>query len=181
MDILSGVSLDWLKYLTWIAAIAAGVLTVFLSPRRPDLAALRAVIVFMVASAGAGIYILNHVGDSRWDSKAEDRFNAPPLTETPMVGQFMEPLDSFLGGVVGTVNQMVDFQAAFPVAMEFFVAAGWAFALSLPLGLLSLVGTYLEAKRRKREFRRYKIRVDNLAAELEDIKRHLDHQRADRA
>lgn len=176
MDVLSGVSLDWLKALTWIAAITVGLLVIFLNPRRFDLAALRAVLVFMVASAGAGIYVLNHVGDSRWSSRAEDRFNAPTLRETPMVGQFMEPLDSFLGGVVGTVNQVVDFQAALPVATEFLVAAGWAFAVSLPLGLASLVGSYLEAKRQKREFRRYKRRVDVLTEELEDIKRHLDYQ-----
>lgn len=175
MDVLSGVSLDWLKSFTWIAAIAAGLLTVFLNPRRFDLAALRAALVFMAASAGAGVYILNHVGDPRWSSKAEDRLNAPALRETPMVGQFMEPLDSFLGGVVGTVNQVVDFQAALPVAMEFFVAAGWALAISLPLGLAALVGGYLEAKRRRREFRRYKLRVDDLTEELEDIKRHLGY------
>ena len=175
VDVLSGISLDWLKSFTWIAAIAAGLLTVYLNPRRFDLAALRSVLVFAVASAGAGIYVLNHVGDPRWSSKAEDRFNAPALTETPMVGQFMEPLDSFLGGVVGTVNQVVDFQAALPVAMEFFVAAGWSLAASLPLGLASLVGGYLEAKRRRREFRRYQLRVDDLTEELEDIKRHLGY------
>jgi hypothetical protein len=175
VDVLSGVSLDWLKALTWISAIAVGLLTVFLNRRRFDLAALRSVLVFAVASAGAGVYVLNHVGDSRWGSKAEDRLNAPALTETPMVGQFLEPLDSFLGGVVGTVNQVVDFQAALPVAMEFFVAAGWALAASLPLGLASLVGGYLEAKRRHREFCRYKLRVDDLTEELEDIKRHLGY------
>lgn len=171
---MSGVTLDWLKALTWLCAISIGLLVAFLGRGRFDLAALASVTVLMVTNAGAGIYVLNHVGDPRWDSRAEDRLSAPPpLTETPVIGEFLAPLDSLMGGVVDGVNQVVDFQAAFPVAMEFFVAAGWAFAASLPLSLVALVVGYLVARRRKVEFRTYKLRVDQLTAELEGIKLHL--------
>jgi hypothetical protein len=175
VDVLSGVSLDWLKYLTWISAVGTAVLLLFLRPRRPDLAALRAAVVLMATNAGAGIYVLNHVGDPRWARPAEERLSAPPLRDAPVVGQFMEPFDSFIGGVVKNVNDLMDFQAALPVAMEFFVAAGWAWAVSLPLGVVTLVVGYFVAKRRKAEFVRYKAEVGTLKQELEEIKRHLGY------
>lgn len=172
---MSGVTLDWLKALTWLCAIGIGLLVAFLGRRRFDLAALASVAVLMVTNAGAGIYVLNHVGDHRWASRAEDRLSAPPLRETPVIGDFLEPLDSLMGGVVDSVNKVVDFQAALPVAMEFFVAAGWAFIVSLPLSLVALVVGYAVARRRRAEFRSYKLRVDDLTEELADIRRHLGY------
>lgn len=172
---MSGVSLDWFKALTWIFAIVTGLLLAFWRQRRLHLAALGSVIVFMGTSAGAGIYVLNHVGDPRWGSKAEDRISAPPLTETPVIGRFMGPLDDVIRGVADSVNQFVDFRAALPVAMEFFVAAGWALALALPLGLAALIVSYADAQRRKAEFLKYKLQVEELKSELEDIRRHLGY------
>lgn len=161
--------------MTWLCAIGTGLLVVFLRRLRFDLAALGSVLALMVTNAGAGIYVLNHVGDPRWAGRADDRLNAPQLTETPVIGQFLEPLDPVIGGMVDTINQVVDFQAALPVAMEFFMAAGWASAVSLPLSLASLVVGFLAARRRKAEFRSYKLRVDRLTEELEEIRRHLGY------
>lgn len=175
MDVLSGASLDWIKALTWLCAIGAGLLLGFWRPRRLQLAALGAVTVFAVTSAGAGIYVLNHVGDPRWSGKAEDRLGAPPLSETPVVGRFMGPLEDVIRGVADSVNQFMDFQAALPVALEFFAAAGWALAVSMPLALAALIAGYVEAKRRKAEFLQYKLQVEKLKLELEDIKRHLGY------
>lgn len=172
---MSGIGLVWLKALTWISAILTGLLLGFWRPRRLDLAALGSVVVFLVTNAGAGTYVLNHVGDPRWSSRAEDRLSAPPLTETPVIGRYMEPLDALIGGVVDSVNQFVDFRAALPVAMEFFVAAGWALAVSLPLALAALIVGYAEAKRRKAEFLRFKLQVEQLRGELEEVKRHLGY------
>ncbi|WP_231938463.1 hypothetical protein [Arthrobacter sp. B6] len=172
---MSGISLDWLKALTWIFAIATGLLLALWRQRRLHLAALASVIVFAVTNAGAGIYVLNHVGDPRWGSKAEDRINAPTLTETPMVGRFLGSLEDAIRGVADSVNQFVDFQAALPVAMEFFVAAGWALALAVPLGLAALIVSYADARRRKAEFLKYKLQVEELKSELEEIKHHLGY------
>jgi hypothetical protein len=175
VDVMSGVSLDWITALTWLTAIVTGLPLAFLRPRRLHVAALGSVIAFAVTSAGAGIYVLNHVGDPRWGSEAEDRISAPQLTEAPVIGSYMGPLDDAIRGVADSVNQFVEFQSALPVAMEFFVAAGWALALALPLGLAALIVSYAEAQRRKAEFLKYKLQVDELKGELEDIKRHVGY------
>lgn len=172
---MSGINLDWFKALTWIFAIVTGLLLAFWRQGRLHLAALGCVSAFMVTSAGAGIYVLNHVGDPRWGSRAEDRISAPPLTETPVIGPYMGSLDDVIRGVAGSVNHFVDFRAALPVAMEFFVAAGWALALALPLGLAALIVSYAEARRRQAEFLQYQLQVEELKSELEDIKRHLGY------
>jgi hypothetical protein len=136
---------------------------------------LGSVIVFMVASTGAGIYVLNHLGDSRWDSRAEERMNAPSLAETPVVGPYLKPLDALMSGVADRVNEFADFRAALPVAVDFFVAAGWALVISLPLALVSLMVSYAEAKRRQAEFVRHKLQLEEVTRELENIKRHLGY------
>jgi hypothetical protein len=173
VDILSGVSVDWLKALTWISAILTGLLLGLWRPRRLHLAALGSVFVFLVTNAGAGIYVLNHVGDPRWSGKAEDRVGVPPLTDTPVVGRFLESLEAQLRGIADNVNHFVDFSAALPQAMEFFVAAGWALVISLPLALAALIFSYAEARRRKAEFLTYKLQDEELKRDLEDVKRRL--------
>lgn len=173
MDILKDVSVDWIKALIWISAIATGLLLGFWRPRRLHLAALGSVIVLMVASSGAGIYVFNHVGDSRWDSKAEDRINPPMLAETPVIGQYLESLDGLMHGVADRVNEFADFRAALPVALEFFVAAGWALVICIPFALLSLIIAYAEAKRRTAELLKHKTQLAELARELQVIKDRL--------
>jgi hypothetical protein len=174
LDLLAGVSADWMRALTWLVAILSGLL-LFFWRRRVDLAALGSVIVFMVASAGAGTYVLHHLGDDRWRGGTGNRLTVPSLSETPVVGQFMEPVDSFMESVAGSVNQFLDFQEALPAALDFFVAAGWALLVSLPLALLVMIVGYVEARRRKAEFDRYKLQVEELRAELNDLKQHLNY------
>jgi hypothetical protein len=178
VDILSDVSSEWLRALTWLSAIAAGLLLCFWRPRRLSWAALGSVLVFAVANIGAGIYVLSHLGDSRWSSGAGDRLGAPSLGDTPVIGGFLGSLDSVLHGVVDGVNQFIDFRAALPVALEYLTAAGWALMVAVPLGLLALIASYREAQRRKAEFARYSLRVEELSAELQEIKRHLGYPSA---
>lgn len=175
MDILSDVSGDWLRALTWISAIASGLLLYFWRPRRLHLAALGSVLVFAVANIGAGIYVLSHLGDSRWGGGAEDRLGAPSLGDTPVIGRFLGSLDTLLSGVVDGVNEFIDFRTALPVALEYLSAAGWALVLAVPMGILALIVSYREAQRRKAEFARYSLQVEELSAELDEIKRHLGY------
>jgi hypothetical protein len=180
VDILSDVSSEWLRALTWLLAVAAGLLLCFWRPRRLSWAALGSVFVFAVANIGVGIYVLSHLGDSRWGGGAEDRLGAAPkLADTPVVGRFLGDLDAVLNGVVDGVNQFIDFRAALPVALEYLAAAGWALVAALPLGLLALIASYREAQRRKADFARYSLRVEELSAELQEIKRHLGYPSAD--
>lgn len=175
VDILSGVSGDWLKSLTWILAILSGLLIFFMRPRRLHLAALGSVMVFMVANVGAGIYVLYHLGDARWGGAAEGRLSAPSLSDTPLVGPFMGSFDALMRGVVDGVNEFMDLRAALPVALEFFAAASWALLSSLPLALFALIVSYAELKRRRAEFIRYKLQVEELRGELDEIKRQLGY------
>ena len=175
MDILSGVSGEWLKNLTWLSAIAAGLLLCFWRPCRVHCAALGSVLVFAVANIAAGIYVLSHLGDSRWGGGAEERLDAPLLVDTPVVGQFLGPLDALLNGVVDGVNEFTDFRASLPVAVEFLAAAGWALAVAVPLGLVALAVSYREAQRRKADFARFSLQVEELSAELDEIKRHVGY------
>jgi hypothetical protein len=175
VDILSGVSNEWLRALTWLSAIAAGLLLCFWRPRRLHWAALGSVFVFAVANIGAGIYVLSHLGDSRWAGAAENRLGAPSLGDTPVIGRFLGSLDTLLGGVVDGVNEFIDFQAALPVALDYLTAAGWALVVAVPLGILVLIVSYRDALRRKAEFARYSLQVEELSAELKEIKRHLGY------
>ncbi|MFN3925159.1 MAG: hypothetical protein ACK4K6_16175 [Pseudarthrobacter sp.] len=175
MDILAGVSTEWLRALTWIAAAAAGLAALLWRPRRPHLAGLAAVLVFMAASAGAGIYVLNHLGDGRWGGDRQSWLSPPPLSDAPMVGQFLEPLEGMLGGVADGVNEFVDFRSALPVALEFFAAAGWALALSVPLALVAMAAGARAARRRTAELTAYRAEVEQLRKELDHVKRHVGY------
>ncbi|MFF1254140.1 hypothetical protein ACFVYC_16815 [Pseudarthrobacter sp. NPDC058329] len=177
VDILAGVSSGWLQYLTWIVALAfAAVVLLLRRPWRPDLALFAGVHVFIAASLAAGIYVLNHLGEGRWGGDKEARIDPPSLAETPMVGQFLEPLDGTLSGVANVVNEFVDFRAALPLALDFFVAAGWALAAAVPAGLFVLIGNAWEAKRRRAQFAASRKELAQLRAELESVKQHVGYQ-----
>ena len=179
MDILAGVSGEWLKALTWITAAVAGVALLLWRTRRPDLAALGAVGVFMAVNVGAGIYVLNHLGDGRWGGDGQPKLSAPPLSDTPVVGNFLEPLEGMLGGVTDGVNEFVDFRSALPVALDFFAAAGWALAVSVPVALVALAAGARAARRNRAEFTAYKTEVEQLRAELDQVKRHVGYPAGD--
>jgi hypothetical protein len=76
---------------------------------------------------------------------------------------------------VDGVNEFIDFQAALPVALDYLTAAGWALVVAVPLGILVLIVSYRDALRRKAEFARYSLQVEELSAELKEIKRHLGY------
>jgi hypothetical protein len=152
---------------------------VLLWRRRPDLAVLAAVVVFMAASVGAGIYVLNHLGDGRWGGDAQSRLSPPPLSDTPVVGKFLEPLEGAIGGMTEGVNEFIDFRSALPVALDFFAAAGWALALSVPIALVVMAASARAARRRNAEFAAYRTEVGQLRAELDNVKRHVGYQSRD--
>jgi hypothetical protein len=132
---------------------------------------LGAVLLFAALNAGAGIYVLNHVGDPRWSPG--EPLSAPSFSGTPMVGQFLGPLDSALNAVVGGVNEFLAFKQALPVALDFLAASGWALLLSFPLGILATVISYVMDRRRMADFEAYRATVDLLKDELEQVKRQI--------
>ncbi|QDG87195.1 hypothetical protein [Pseudarthrobacter sp. NIBRBAC000502770] len=176
MDILAGVNREWLAALPWLAAVLAAAVVLAWRRRRPDLAAPAAVAVFMAANVGAGIYVLNHRADGRWGGDAQPKLAPPTLSGTPVVGQFLQPLDGAMAGMAGGVNDFIDFRAALPVALDFFAAAGWALALLVPLLLTAAVVQAGKARRRTAEAAAWQDEVRNLRAELDAVKRHVGYR-----
>jgi hypothetical protein len=170
VDFLGGLNPDGLKSLTWVVAGVAAALLVAWRWRRVDLAALGGSLIFAVASFAAGVYVLFHLGDGRWGGDAHERLVAPSLAGTPVVGQFLKPVDGLLSGLADGVNEFNDVQAALPVAGGFLAAAGWAFALAVPLSILSLVVGFFLARYRKAEFVRVARQVEDLSAEVAGLR-----------
>jgi hypothetical protein len=165
---------DELRIFSWVAAaavfaLAAGIWRL----RRLHWSALGSVLLFAALNAGAGIYILNHFGDSRWSAEGEPPLIAPSLSGTPVVGQYLGPLDSALNAVVGGVNQFRAFTQALPVAMDFFAVSGWALLVSFPLAILAAGVSFAMARQRKADFDKYRATVDLLKEELEEVKRQI--------
>ncbi|GGH98296.1 hypothetical protein ACFFGR_00900 [Arthrobacter liuii] len=176
MDILAGMNREWLAALTWMAALVAGAGSMVWRRRRADLAALAAVVVFMAANTGAGIYVLNHLADGRWGGDGQPKLAPPALSGTPVVGQFLEPLDGAMAGMAGGVNDFIDFRAALPVALDFFAAAGWATAISVPVALAAAAVQAGKARRRRAEAAAWQGEVEKLRAELDAVKRHVGYR-----
>jgi hypothetical protein len=76
---------------------------------------------------------------------------------------------------VDGVNEFTDFRASLPVAVDFLAVAGWALVVAVPLGLVALVVSYRDAQRRKAEFARFRLQVEVLSAELDELKRHVGY------
>ncbi len=173
MDLLGGIGRDELRIFSWVLATVFLLVVGIWRPRNLHWAALGAVLLFAAINAGAGIYVLNHFGDARWSAGGEPPLRAPSLSETPVVGQFLDPLDSALNGVVGGVNEFLAFKQALPVALDFFAASGWALLVSFPLAILAAGMSYAAARRRTVEFEKYRATVDLLRDELEQVKRQI--------
>ncbi|WP_445156045.1 hypothetical protein ACTWLI_07735 [Arthrobacter sp. Hor0625] len=166
-------SLDNLRLLPWVAAAVFALAAGLWRPRKLHSTAVGAVLLFAALNAATGIYVLNHFGDPRWSGGGAQRLSAPSLAGTPVVGQFLQPLDAALNGVVGGVNDFLAFKEALPVALDFLGASGWALLLAFPLAVLAAIINYVAAKRRAASFAKYRATVDQLQVELDEVKRQL--------
>ena len=172
MDLLGGMNRDELGISAWVAASVFALAVGVWRPRKLHWSVLGSVLLFAALNAGAGIYVLNHVGDPRW-SAGEPPLSAPSFSGTPIVGQFLGPLDSALNQVVGGVNAFLAFKQALSVALGFLGASGWALLVSFPLGILATVISYVMERRRTADFEKYRVTVDQLKVELEEVKRQI--------
>ncbi|MDN4645525.1 hypothetical protein [Arthrobacter sp. PsM3] len=173
MDLLGGMGRDELRTFSWVAATVFALVAGVWRPRRLHWTALGSVMLFAALNAGAGIYVLNHFGDSRWSVGGEPPLSAPSFSGTPVVGQFLGPLDSALNGVVGGVNEFLAFKQTLPVALDFLAASGWALLVTFPLAILAAGLSFAAARRRTADFERYRATVDLLKDELEQVKRQI--------
>jgi hypothetical protein len=179
LDLLGGLSRDDLRIYSWVAAAVFALVAGVWRPRRLHWTALGSVLLFAALNAGAGIYVLNHFADSRWSAGGDPPLSAPSLSGTPIVGQFLGPLDSALNGVVSGVNDFLAFQQALPVALDFLAVSGWALLVSFPLAVLAAGIGFAVARRRAADFDRYRATVDLLKVELEQVKRQISAGNSD--
>ncbi|MDQ0617290.1 hypothetical protein [Arthrobacter globiformis] len=173
MDLLGSKSRDDLRIFSWVAAGIFALVAGLWRPRRLHWTALGSVLLFATINAGFGSYVLNHFSDPRWSTGGQPPLTAPSFSGTPIVGQFLGPLDSALNGVVGGVNDFLAFKQALPVALDFLATSGWALLVAFPLAVLAAGISCATARRRKAEFERYTATVDQLRDELEQLKRQL--------
>lgn len=174
MDALAHISIDGLGVVSWILTLVVGLSMYLWYPRKLHWAALGAVGAFIAANIAFGIYVVAHPKDPRWTH--DPSLSAPSLSDTPMIGQYLQPLDSLMDSVVAGINDVRDYQQAIPVALEFFATAGWGCLAVIPLALFALVASYREKKRQKAEFAGYKRTIEELKQELDDVKRFVNYQ-----
>lgn len=165
-------SLDQFRIFSWAVPIGFVLIGCF-RPRSLHWTVLGAVLLFTALNAVAGIHILNHFRDSRWSAGGEPPLSAPSFAETPLVGQYLGPLDSTLNRVVGVGNDFLAFKDVLPVAMEFLATSGWALLVSFPIAIIAAIISISRARRRARDFQNYCATVDQLRDELEQVKRQI--------
>lgn len=82
--------------------------------------------VFAALNAGAGIYVLSTVDDSRWVAGEDSWLTAPSFAETPVVGEPLLPFDSAMQAEVGGVNAFLAFMLVLLTALDFLTKSGLA-------------------------------------------------------
>jgi len=173
LDLWGGMGREGLHIFCWVAAAVFALGAGVWRPRRLHWTALGSVLLFAALNVGAGIYVLSHFSDPRWSAGGEPLLSAPSLSGTPVVGQYLGPLDSALDGVVGGVNEFLAFKQALPIAFDFLGVSGLALLVSFPFAILAAGISFAMARRRKADFEKYRATVDRLQDELEQIRRQI--------
>ena len=142
MDVLS---IEGFKILAFVLAlvVGAGVYVGFF--RKWYWALVGAAFTFVVTTAGVGLYILLHVTDPRWSGGQEPFIQAPKVSETPLIGQYLEPLGTFLNQTASSINDAVAFQHALPVAWEFFSLSLFGLVVFVSAMIVALVMSKLQS------------------------------------
>jgi hypothetical protein len=169
MDILSGIGLEQLRMWIWILAIGFAVGMGLWRRHQLALVGFASTLLFATLNAGAGIYVLKCLGDSRW-TVGDPPMSAPELSNVPFAGQYLEPLESSLESITGRVNSFWEFSQALPVALDFFTRSGWALLVAIPLIVIVLVRSYRTASRRRKDLQNLNGTVAQLQSELAAIK-----------
>lgn len=173
MDLLSGLSQDQLRISAWVIAAAFLIVGGLCNWRKIHWTALGSIFVFAAVNAGAGIYVLNHLTDPRWTPEGTESLTAPSFAGTPLVGQYLGPLDSALASVMSGVNDFQTFQHALPVALGFLGTSSLALLWSFPMMIVTLVISFFVGRYERSRFRKYRSTVDRLSVELEQVKLQL--------
>ncbi|MDB5168432.1 MAG: hypothetical protein JWO55_690 [Candidatus Saccharibacteria bacterium] len=181
MDVFSNINVEAFKMLVWVFALAVGVL-VFVSSERVGIfdkiiAVVKGVFAMALSVAALAIgvvfYILSHATDSRWSVGKDATVESPQIPDNPFFGQVIDTLNSFMGSVTGSVNDLFAIKNAFVTTQDFFLLAGWAVLLVIPLFILLRILTWRKESREKRQMKRDRATLRRISTELEQMKRAL--------
>lgn len=176
MELLNNVSTDTLKILVSVIAIVAGVGMYFVHERKFYWPAFEAAMVFVVANLAAVFYILSRPTDARWSVGKDPALIAPELPSGLIVGPLTDPLNHFLGGMTGSINDVVAIKNAFVVSQDFLLMAGWGLITSVVLYIFAQLASRVDYRHERRQ---QKKEIEALQKELDDIKQYVGYPSAD--
>lgn len=159
MDVLGGISVEAFKILAVVVALLVGAGILLSSAKAWHWAIVGAVASYMVITAGIGMYVMMHISDPRWSVGKEPLIVAPSISETPIIGPQLEPIDNFMGNAATKLNELLSIQYALPVASEFFNQAIWAFGATIVALIAALV---VQRRQKKRHDARQDRRISRL-------------------
>jgi hypothetical protein len=141
VEMLSHVSVETFKVLVWIAALIVGCLFVIGRPVSSGLkiasrvvsGLLAATISFIIFNLSVVFYILYNLTDPRWSVGKDSKIGNPELSGGPIFGPITDTLNTILGNMTGSLNDVIAFKNAFLTMPDFIASAGWGLLLLLPL------------------------------------------------
>lgn len=175
MELLSGVSVDTFKMLTWIAAPVIGGLFLIggraSSPlalaARVISALLAATVSYAAANMAVVFYILAHLTDARWSVGKDPGIDSPDLSAGPTIFQpITDMLNDLLSTMTGSLNNVIAMKNAFLTIPGFVAAAAWAVLLLVPLVIAVRTFGWLLEKEQAQQ-------IDRNTRDLADIRDQL--------
>jgi hypothetical protein len=150
-------SVEVLKLLVFVVAIAVGLGMFFIHGRRWQWPVFEAAFTYIIANLALVIYVLSRPLDPRWSAGKETTVDAPDLPQGPVVDIVTNPLSDFFGGVTGNVNAVVNTGAT---ALDLLIWTGY--------GLVAAIVFFIVAKMKDQRDQRA------LFSRVKEIERRLD-------
>jgi hypothetical protein len=181
MDVFANISVEGFKWFIGVLTLTVGAL-VFSSSERDGtfektfaiVKAVFAMALSVVALAvGVVFYILSHATDGRWSVGKDAAVESPQIPDNPFFGQVIDTLNSFMGSVTGSVNDLFAIKNAFIATQEFFLMAGWAILLVIPLFVLLRILNWRKEARDKRQVKLDRAKLERVSTELDQMRRAL--------
>lgn len=181
MDVLANMGIESFKLGAWLLALAVGVIAFLFSQRDSRIeylsaavkGVLAATISMVAASIGIVFYVLSHATDARWSIGRDSTIQSPQIPGNPFFGQVIDTLNSFMGSVTGSVNDLFAIKNAFLSTQDFFLLAGWALLAILPLFILLRILNWRKEVWQKKQVKQDAETLKRVSRELEEVKEYL--------
>jgi predicted membrane channel-forming protein YqfA (hemolysin III family) len=181
MDVFANISVEGFKWFIAVLALAIGVVVLVASERDGTFEKIFAVVKAIFAMAlsvvalavGVVFYILSHATDGRWSVGKDKVVESPQIPGNPFFGQVIDTLNSFMGSITGSVNDLFAIKNAFITTQEFFLMAGWAILSVIPLFVLLRILSWRKVVRDKRQVKLDRATLNRVSTELDQMRRTL--------